>query len=186
VYVSTEDAEIAAIARRFGADIPYIRPIHLADDHAGVVDVGIDLLQFLEKRKETYETVCLSDPSSPLLTAEDFRHAFIRFQHSGSDILHAVCAFEHPPQRSVSLEGDLLRPMYSLTDLRKKSQELQPAYRIIGGIHFIRTEFLLKHQTWHSENMVGYEVSRDRAVDIDTAHDLQMAEFLMQTRWPSK
>jgi CMP-N-acetylneuraminic acid synthetase len=182
VYVSTEDREIADIAAGFGAEIPYIRPDELARDGIAAVYPAVHLTEFLKTRGETYDDVCVSDPTAPFLESEDHRHAYEIFVESDADMLHPTTAFEHPPQRALYIDGNRAKPLYGMDQVRKESQELEPAYRITGGIQFAKSDYLLEFQSYHAESMAAYIVDQYKGVDIDTFEDLAQAEYFLTTR----
>jgi CMP-N-acetylneuraminic acid synthetase len=180
VYVSTEDREIAAVAVEFGAEVPYMRPDELARDGIAAVYPAVHLVEFLKERGEEYEDVCVSDPTAPFIGPEDHRIAYETFVASGVEVLHSVCAFEHPPQRALYMDGDRAKPLYGTTEVRKESQELVQTYRITGGIQIVRTDYLLKNQSYHSDSMAAYIVDQYKGVDIDTPDDLALAEYYLE------
>lgn len=97
VCVSTDDEEIARVAREYGAEVPFMRPAHLADDTARVIHVSRHALEFFAERGHKYESLCVLQPTSPLRTANDIRDAYALFHKNDANYLAGIVAWEHPP-----------------------------------------------------------------------------------------
>ena len=183
VYVSTDDTEIASVAKRFGAEIPFRRPRRLSEDTVSVLRVAAHMVETLRQRREVYSTVCISSPTAPLILASDFQLAYSKFRTSNADVLYSICEFGEPPQWALSISKGWLTPMFDMQSFEKESQELRRAYRIVGGIQFFKSDYLLRNcTTYVAERMVGYLLSRKSGVDIDTVEDLHMANYYLQRR----
>jgi CMP-N-acetylneuraminic acid synthetase len=179
VCVSTEDDEIAEVSRDFGAEVPYMRPAHLAADHGSAGKVAMEMAGTLQSQGYEFGPVCVADASSPLVSADDFRKAFAVFERTGATVLFGLARFDHPPQRALTLEAGVAKPMWGMEWLPRQSQELASGYRIIGSPIFVRKDHLLKTGNYFGGTMAGYEIPRDRATDIDTEDDLLLAEFIV-------
>lgn len=182
VYVSTEDPQIARVARSYGAEVPYTRPRQLARDNVSALKAAIDLMLYLRDKGVIYKTVCISAPTAPLLTAMDFVKAYQMFLRTKASVLHAVCELDSPPQWALEFDGELLGPMFDVNTFKKESQDLKKAYRIVGGIQLFQADLLLRERSYIGRPMVGYVVDRERGVDIDTIEDLELAQFYMERR----
>lgn len=180
VCVSTEDGEIAEVSRRFGAEVPYMRPAHLAADHVSAGQVAMEMAGTLQSKGYEFHSVCVADASSPLVSADDFRQAFAVFERTNATVLFGLARFDHPPQRALVLDGGVALPMWGMEWLPRQSQELAPGYRIIGSPIFVRKDHLLQTGNYFGGSMAGYEIPRDRATDVDTEDDLLLAEFIVE------
>ncbi len=178
VYVSTESKEIASIATLLGAKIPYLRPIELAHDEVPMSRVGVDLIQFLQQKNETYDFVCIANPSFPLTTADDFRCAYDLFRKSGAEVLHGIAELEYHPERSLKIVNGLLLPALDFAHLAKQSQELTPSYQLTG-ISFLQTPYFLSSESYYAKDMVGFLMAKRKAMDVHTEEDLSIAECLL-------
>ena len=183
VYVSTEDDEIKAVAERYGAEIPFRRPRDLAKDSVSAIKAAAHMADTLRKRGERFGTVCISAPTVPLLTARDFCFAYELFRASGADVLYSVCKMDEPPQWALRRSGRWLTPLFEGKSFEKESQDLEPAYRIVGGIQFFRADHLRRNSnTYIADKMIGYVVEPEKGVEIDTAEDLRKAHYYLQRR----
>lgn len=179
VNVSTEDQEIARIAREYGATVPYQRPHRLATDQASVVEVCLHMLQFFESQGVTYDTMCVLLPSSPLRTSTDIRGTYNRFLEAGADFALAVTSyFYHPWQALIERDG-YLQPYWSLDLISKKSQQMPQLWVDSGTVYFARVDAFRRTRTFYSPKLVGYPIPPERAIDVDNTFQLYLARLLL-------
>jgi len=174
VMVSTDDTEIADTARRFGADVPALRKPELADDFATTADVLVDVL----KQHETYETACCLYPTAPLVEAADLQRGFDKLERDNADCVLSVTAYDFPPLRALERTSDntlgFRWPEHELT----RSQDLPELIHDAGMFYFFKTSHVLLTGRLLGGITLGVALPRDRAVDIDTPEDLELARVL--------
>lgn len=176
VMVSTDDEEIAEIARRYGAEVPFYRSENTAGDFATTNDVLLEVLAEYEKRGEHYELGCCIYPTAPFVTAEKLRDAAERLENSGADTLIPVVAFSYPPQRAMIVkEGRLVfeSPQY----LDSRSQDLEPHYHDVGQFYLFYTEAFKRNKKLMTGDILPYVVSELEVQDIDNLTDWEIAEM---------
>jgi len=177
IIVSTDDAEIAAVARQYGAEVPFMRPAPLASDTASSRDVLRHALSFLAGRGENIEAFCLLQPTSPLRTADDIDQAIDLFQAKNADSVISVTPFEHPLQLAVEMAADKRIELRESTDFTRR-QDMRQSWRPNGAIYIFRTEFFQQSTTYYGANSYGYLMPAERSVDIDSSIDLVVAEAI--------
>lgn len=174
VMVSTDSEEIAAIAREFGAQVPFLRSSETAGDYASTDDVIREVLLEYEKRGETFETFCCIYPTAPFVTAQKLTSAMELLKEAES--VMPVVAFSYPPLRGLQVneEGKLRRiwPEYALT----RSQDLPVFYHDCGQFYCCRTAPFLEKGTTDLEDMVPVFMNEMEVQDIDTQEDWELAE----------
>lgn len=180
--ISTEDEEIAQVARSFGAEVPFRRPPELAADEATSVAVACHALDYAEREESRrYDCLALLEPTSPLRKAEDIDGAIALLEESGVDSVISLCRLEAPhPAKLKIIEGGRTRPF--LPELWREGlqrQELPPVYFLNGGIYAVKRDFLVKRQTFWGENTLPYLMPEERSVNIDSWLDLRIAECLI-------
>ncbi len=179
IIVSTEDPEIASVARSLGLETPFVRPEHLARDPAGVVDVALHALQELREQGQQYRTLIILLPTCPFRTAEDIRNAYGLFVTEKARFLMSVSLYEHTPFAALRLDPNgLLHPYFSKY-IGKKSQEMPTAYRANGAIHVLDVPAFEAEKSYYAEPLVGYVMPWERSIDIDTSADLAMAKIIL-------
>lgn len=176
VMVSTDDEEIAGIARQYGAEVPFYRSERTASDFATTNDVLLEVLAEYEKRGEHYDMGCCIYPTAPFVTAEKLRDAMAQLETSDADTLIPVVAFSYPPQRAMIVrDGRLVfeYPQY----LDSRSQDLEPHYHDVGQFYLFRTEAFLQNRKLMIGNILPYVVSELEVQDIDNPTDWEIAEI---------
>jgi len=179
IIVSTEDEAIAAIARKLGAETPFMRPLALARDPAGVVDVALHALATLRDQGDIYQTLVILLPTCPFRTDEDIRLAIDLFRRENGKFLMSVSKYDHTPFAAMKLGPDgLLQPFFQ-EYIGRKSQEMPVAVRANGAIHVLDVAAFEQARSYYAQPLLGYEMPWERSADIDTVHDLRLAESLL-------
>jgi pseudaminic acid cytidylyltransferase len=178
VVVSTEDAEIAQIARDWGADTPFFRPNELADDYTTTVPVvahAIRALEDLYNKKFNY--VCCIYPCAPFIKIEDLIDSLLLLDQSDVDYCFPVAEFPAAIQRALrSKELGLIKPFYPEYEL-VRTQDLEKAFYDTGQFYWGSVKAWLTNSRVQS-SAVGYPIPNWRVVDIDTEDDWERAELL--------
>ncbi|MBQ6733410.1 MAG: pseudaminic acid cytidylyltransferase [Lachnospiraceae bacterium] len=176
VMVSTDDEEIAEIAKRCGAAVPFLRSADTADDFATTADVMQEVLAQYEAQGERFDLVCCLYPTAPFVKAGVLRDAYERFAKSDADSLIPVVRFSYPVQRAFVEEDGLLvmaHPEYRDT----RSQDLTPHFHDAGQFYFFRPESLRKYGSFLQGKILPLELPETKVQDIDTEEDWEIAEM---------
>ncbi len=175
VMVSTDDEEIAAIARSAGASVPFLRSSENANDFATMDDVLREVLgQYREIGRE-FETFCCIYPTAPFVTAKKLQDA--RALLDTADSVMPVVAFSFPPQRCMILNQEGQLRMKWPEHAQTRSQDLEPYYHDCGQFYFCRTAPFYEYQTTDMPNMVPMIMSELEVQDIDSPDDWEIAEL---------
>lgn len=176
VMVSTDDEEIAEVARQYGAEVPFFRSENTSNDYATTNDVLLEVLAEYEKRDADYELACCIYPTAPFVTAGKLKDAVTQLLQSDADTLIPVVAFSYPPQRAMIVkEGRLVfeYPQY----LDSRSQDLEPHYHDVGQFYVFRTAAFRKNKKLMVGNILPLVVSELEVQDIDNQTDWEIAEI---------
>lgn len=177
VVVSTDDDEIAEIARALGASVPFVRPAELSHDHASTVSVVAHAVEHLLRRGDEFDLACCIYPAAILVTAHDLRGALAALLASSHDYASTVVRFGHPIQRALDLGADGALRFADPEAAGHRTQDLPPRWHDAGQVYWGRAGAWRK-ATPILPNSVGYELPSHRAVDIDTEDDWLRAERL--------
>lgn len=177
VVVSTDDDEIAEIARALGASVPFVRPAELSDDTASTVSVVAHAVGHLHDQGLEFGLVCCIYPAAILITADDLRGAREALLDSSHDYASTVVRFGHPIQRALDLDADGSVRFIDPEAAAQRTQDLPPRWHDGGQFYWGRAE-AWRGATPILPNSVGYELPSHRAVDIDTEDDWLRAERL--------
>ena len=181
VMVSTDDAEIAEVARAAGAAVPFLRSAETSDDYATTMDVLAEVLRAYEARERAFDLLCCLYPTAPFVTAEKLRRAAEALEASGADALVPVVAFSYPPQRSFSLTDGRLAynfPQY----VRTRSQDLPTWYHDAGQFYFYKVAELAADAVsgGYAIRAVPFVLDEMEVQDIDHLVDWELAEMKYQ------
>ena len=176
VVVSTDDAEIAEVARAGGAEVPFLRPPELATDSAPAIAPVLHALQQLPE----VSALLLLQPTSPMRRVEDVEEIIGLDRQLGHDaVVSVTLSSKHPAWMYGLSPAQLLEPLMILPDAACR-QQLPPAYALNGALYLASRSFLERERSFLTANTVGYVMPPERSVDIDTPLDWQWGEFLMQ------
>lgn len=183
VIVSTEDSEIAQISKMYGAEVPYLRPQILAGDSSLIIDVVLNMLEYLSKNEGYIPYyVLLLQATSPLRTSIHIDEAIEKLLASKYDGIVSVCEAEINPYWTNIFVGDKLEYFLEAGKLITKRQDLPLVYRNNGAIYMVKTEELINKKTFEIENITGYIMDRESSIDIDTSFDFKLAKLIMESR----
>jgi pseudaminic acid cytidylyltransferase len=175
VMVSTEDEEIAEIAKAAGARVPFMRSGENAGDYASTDDVLLEVLEAYREQGRKFDSFCCLYPTAPFVTAEKLRRAMQLLDKA--DSVMPVVAFSFPPQRCMVLneEGELRMkwPEHAKT----RSQDLEPYYHDCGQFYCCKTAPFLEYKTTDLPHMVPMIMSETQVQDIDNLDDWKIAEL---------
>lgn len=176
VMVSTDDEEIADIARQYGAEVPFFRSADTANDYATTNDVLLEVLGEYEKRGQKFELAVCIYPTAPFVTADKLKTAVHQLEESDADTLIPVVSFSYPPQRAMIVENERLifeYPQY----LDSRSQDLTPHYHDVGQFYVFRTAPFWVNRKLMIGNILPFIVSELEVQDIDNQTDWEIAEM---------
>jgi CMP-N-acetylneuraminic acid synthetase len=185
VIVSSDDDEILSVARSFGIAVPFRRPAELARDDCLVIDVILHALTWLtENQGKTFDYVCLLQPTSPFGRASDYDRAIRKAIDEEADtVISVYCCDQVHPAIMFTLSEDSRAEWYikdPRTDRMARRQDLPPVYVRSGIVYVFKTSLLVARRTLYGEKIYAIEVPRERAIGVDTPHDLRIAELLAQ------
>jgi N-acylneuraminate cytidylyltransferase len=178
VIVSTDDAEIAEVARAHGAETPFVRPAELSDDQTGTNEVVAHALRWLGARGAAPETAACLYATAPFLEPEDIRRGQALLAEPGRRFAVTVTTFAFPIQRAVrrTPEGGLAP--FDAQAIRQRSQDLEEAWHDAGALYWGRSDAFLSGEPLFAPHTAPIPLPRHRVQDIDTLEDWQRAELM--------
>lgn len=183
VIVSTDSEDIADIARKYGATVPFIRPDNLSGDLVSSDDVILHAIDYYEQLGDNYKYVCKLQPTSPLRTAKHIQEAYGILKQQNSNYVVSVCECEHSPQWSGTIDADMRLDNF-IKDKFKRAcrQQIEKYYRLNGAIYFGNIEQFKVDKNFLGNNSLAYIMSMEESVDIDNELDFKLAEIIMKDR----
>lgn len=180
VIVSTDDSEIAEISRAQGADVPFMRPHNLADDHTGTTAVMAHALKWQQENGDTPEYVCCIYATAPFVQPEYLRYGLELLRGTDAEYAISVTSFAFPIQRAVRITAENRIEMFEPQCFESRSQDLEEAWHDAGQFYWGRSEAWLRERPVLGTGTVPVRLPRYRVQDIDTQEDLQRAELLFK------
>ena len=178
VIVSTDDEEIAQTAQTYGAEVPFMRPEELSDDHTATAPVIAHAINEAEKLWGEQRLICCLYATAPFVTAEDIKSARILLEDTGADYVFPVTSFPFPIQRGVKLTDDGRMAMFQPEHALTRSQDLEEAYHDVGQFYWGHKSAWLSGTPIIGPAAAPLVIPRHRAQDIDTPEDWDRAERL--------
>ena len=167
VMVSTDDEEIAQIAKEYGAEVPFFRSAETSNDYATTNDVLLEVISEYEKKGIYYDLACCIYPTAPFISTEKIKEAFQAFVQSDADTLIPVVRFSYPPQRAMVIEaGHLVFKYPEFMDSR--SQDLEPQFHDVGQFYLFHISPFKRNKKLMLGKILPFVISELDVQVIDT------------------
>lgn len=185
VIVSTDDKEIADVAKKCGGNIPFMRPRELALDDTPHLLVMQNAIEFMEKQEGiTFDYVVILQPTSPYRTGKDIDSTIQKIIDTGADSAVSVCEIDprFHPCKMKKLEGDILTPISEdfIETQGKRRQDLSVFYKRNGAVYVMKRDTHMVKNKLYGDSTAAYIMPRDSSVDIDTPNDWVKAEKMFE------
>ena len=181
IIVSTDDDEIAEVAKSAGAEVPFLRPAKLADDQTGTQAVVCHALKWLQTQNVAIELACCIYATAPFVLAEDLQHGMRLLQNApGKNYAFSVTSFPFPIQRAIRITDDGGIEPIKPECMPMRSQDLEETYHDAGQFYWGRPEAYLKGISVFSRHSIPIVLPRYRVQDIDTPEDWLRAEYMFR------
>lgn len=177
VIVSTDDEEIAAVAKAAGAEVPFMRSDKNSDDYAGTVDVLLEVLSEYKKQNIKFDNVCCIYPTAPFVFSDRLYEAFQMLNEKHYDSVFPICAFSFPILRALQLSSNNQVSMIWPENMNKRSQDIPLAYHDAGQFYWCKTLPLMLSKKIYSDNSGAIVLNETEVQDIDNENDWLIAEM---------
>ena len=176
VIVSTDNEEIAIIARFYGAEVPVLRSNKNSDDHAVLADVILEVLLFYKNKKITFDKICCLLPTAPFVTSKSLKTSYNKLKNEKLDAVFPVLEFSFPIQRSLEVLENKIHMVWE-EYMNSRSQDLEKRYHDAGQYYWLKTTSFLEEKKLFMKNSGAIIISELEAQDIDTETDWKLAEL---------
>lgn len=178
VVVSTDDIEIAEVAKRYGAEVPFIRPSALSNDYAGTIPVIKHAIESMTGN--SYDFICCLYATAPFVSPEDLETGLKKLQESYLDYAFSVTSYPSPIQRALKLNDLGLVEMFDPDKFNVRSQDLEEAYHDAGQFYWGVAEAWLQEKKIFTSKSTPIILPNYRVHDIDTLDDWLRAEIMFR------
>lgn len=176
VIVSTDDAEIAEIAIKYGASVPFFRSEKNANDYASTFDVIEEVVLKYKIKNIHFEYICCIYPCAPFVNSKKITDAFNLIKEKNFDSVFPIISFSFPIQRALKIIDDKIDFLYPQQSL-VRSQDLEPSYHDAGQFYWMRTEKIMTEKKILTSNSGGILISEMEGQDIDNETDWKLAQL---------
>ncbi len=186
VMVSTDDPEIAQVARTHGATVPFMRSPENAIDTATTAAVILEVLAAYSREGREFQRVCCAYPTAVFVTPALLQDGFRLLDSSGADSVVTVLRYSTPIERALRIDGGKLR-MSEPRHVETRSPDLAPSYHDAGQCYWLRAAAFLEQRTVFARHTAALVLDQMQAQDIDNEDDWRIAEFkysFLQSRPP--
>jgi len=177
IIVSTDSVKIAAIAKSYGAEVPFMRPKALADDHASSGDAVNFTINKLQEMGSNYQYLCTIYPTAPFLQTKYLKEAFHQLSHHDAHQVFSATSMPFPIQRTFKITNDNRCEMFTPEFFTARSQDLEEAYQDAGQFYWQKLDKETSHIGF-SCDCIPIILPRYLVQDIDTPEDWIQAELL--------
>ena len=179
VMVSTDSEEYASIAKKYGAEVPFLRSEYASSNTASTRDCIIEVLKKYEEKGIKYDRFMILQPTSPLRKEAHIKEAFKLFEEKNAKSVISVCEMEHSPLWSNILKSDLCMKNFIYRSKDDIRQNLDIYYRINGAIYLHDVKYYLEHEYFYDDTSFAYIMPKINSVDIDDEFDFNIAEIFL-------
>lgn len=180
IIVSTDDPEIAQVAQAHGAEVPFMRPSELSDDHTGTIPVIAHAVQWQNATGVKTTQVCCIYATAPFVQASDLQRGLQLLQSTGADYAFSVTSYAFPIQRAIRITPAHRIEMFQPEHFTTRSQDLDEAWHDAGQFYWGQAQAWLAHKPLFSPDAAPVVLPRHRVQDIDTPEDWERAEWLFK------
>ncbi len=179
VMVSTDDEEIADVARQYGASVPFLRSEETSNDYATTVDVLLEVVNKYKEQGKSFNVICCLYSTAPFVTPERLKEA--AFQISDNvDACFTIVQYSYPIQRGLRINESEHVEMKFPEHLKSRTQDLEKVYHDAGQFYFVKTDSLVNEKTVWCKRTAPLILSELEVQDLDTLTDWQIAEMKYQ------
>jgi N-acylneuraminate cytidylyltransferase len=180
VIVSTNDPEIAEVAKSFGASVPFMRPDELANDYTTTMPVIQHAIEWFDGLGQPPSEVCWLYATAPFVDADDIKKAYEKMKEEQADYCFAITSFAFPIQRAIKITPENRIEMFYPEYFTARSQDLEESYHDAGQFYWGQSEAFKQKKSLFSESSTAYILPRYLVQDIDTMEDWKRAELMYQ------
>ena len=180
VVVSTDDAEIAEVARQCGAQVPFMRPADLSDDQTGTTPVVAHAIGWFSAQGKQPEQVCCLYATAPFVSPDDLRRGLDVLTKTGCDYAFSVTSYAFPIQRAIRINEASRVEMFNPEYFNTRSQDLEEAFHDAGQFYWGRADAWSQGRMIFSPAATPVLLPRHRVQDIDTLEDWIRAEWMFK------
>lgn len=181
VVVSTDDSEIAAIAKKHGASVPFMRPAELSDDYTGTLPVIRHAVEWVSEHQAQVDYACCLYATAPFVCPDDLRKGWKIIQQQTCSYVFSVTSYAFPIQRAIRITENGRVAMFNPEHFHTRSQDLEEAWHDAGQFYWGTAQAWREERAIFSDGAIALKLPRYRVQDIDTPEDWERAQWLFNS-----
>ena len=182
IIVSTDDVEIAEVAKHFGAEVPFMRPSELSDNFASTTAVIAHAIEWQNLNGDEAIEVCCLYATAPFVQASDIQHGLDILRDNKANYAFSVASYDFPIRRAIRITSEQRVEMFNPENFNIRSQDLEEAFHDAGQFYWGKANAWLSHKPIFSRDAVPIVLPRYRVQDIDTLEDWERAEKMFSAQ----
>ena len=180
IIISTDSQEISDISRKLGAEVPFLRPNSLSDDHTATAPVINHAIEFMKNRYGNIEYVCCIYATAPFIEPNFIKVGLDKIIDAEANFLFFSNDFPFPIQRAIKLNKENKSEMFFPENLNKRSQDLEDSYHDAGQFYWGKSSAWLEGKRMFEDNSIPVIIPRHKVQDIDNEEDWIRAELMFK------
>ncbi|NWO04294.1 MAG: pseudaminic acid cytidylyltransferase [Alteromonadaceae bacterium] len=180
IIVSTDDQEIAEVAKEWGAEVPFMRPAELSDDFTGTLPVVRHAVEWLSQHDASVDYACCIYATAPFVSTDDLKQGLKLIEDTSSSYAFSVTSYAFPIQRAIRITDQGRVAMFTPEYFQARSQDLEEAWHDAGQFYWGTAKAWCEERPIFGEDSVPVKLPRHRVQDIDTPEDWVRAEWLFR------
>lgn len=180
IMVSTDSEEYADVAKKWGANVPFLRSNELSNDTASSWDVVKEVIEGYKNLGDEFDTVALLQPTSPLRTSNDIVDGYKVLKEKAANFVVGVCEIDHSPLWSNTLPENLSMENFIRPDVVEMPRQSIPVYyRINGALYIIKVDYLMRTPNIYGDRSFASVMRKENSIDIDDQMDFEFAKLML-------
>ena len=180
IIVSTDDPEIANVALQYGAQVPFLRPPELSDDHTGTIPVISHAIEWFRAEGQQINQVCCLYATAPFVRPEDIHRGLLTLNEKACDYAFSVTSYAFPIQRAIRINSEGRVEMFNPEYFNNRSQDLEEAWHDAGQFYWGQADAWVSNKMIFTPDSAPVLLARHRVQDIDTPEDWVRAEWMFR------
>ena len=182
IIVSTDSTKIAKVAKKYGAETPFIRPKKFATDKASSFSVLKHAIEFYKNQNINYDYILMLEPTSPLRDINDIIYCINKIKKTNIKTIVSLTKVEdqHPNFLYSISNKNYLKPYINSKKLYIRRQDVSSLFYLEGSIYISKISTLLKEKTWYHKNTQAFLVDKWKSLEIDDIEDFKLAEIFIK------
>lgn len=180
IIVSTDDEQTAEIAQAHGAEVPFMRPAELSDDHTGTIPVIAHAINWQNQNGQPVTQACCIYATAPFIRVRDIQQGLQVLKCTGSDYAFSITSYPFPIQRAIRITPRQRMEMFQPEHFSTRTQDLELAFHDAGQFYWGKADAWLSGKTIFSETTATIQLPRYLVHDLDTMADWQEAELFFE------